>query len=401
MENSTSKKYGRWTEVLHCGKKPGHWTHRPIMTPIYTTTTFMVPDMDNDDEYDINYDYSRSDNPTRTQLQSQLAALESAKYGLAFCSGLGAMTTLAFLLRSGQSILCCDDVYGGSRRLFSQCLSRMAIETVYVDGTQTQNWLDKFEVGKTKLVWMETPTNPTMKVMDIRAVASAVKQLDPTCIVAVDNTFMTPILQSPLELGADLVMHSASKYLGGHSDIIMGAIMANDDKIYEELKTLQNSLGGTPSVRDCSLMIRSIMTLMLRVERQSQNAMKVAQFLESHKYVDKVYYPGLKSHPQHELSKRQCADFGGMLSVCIKTIVGDESRRFMAALRIFHPAESLGCVCSLIQIPALMTHSSVPEATREMLGICNNLLRLSIGIENVEDLIEDLSQAFDIVYKDD
>lgn len=365
------------------------------MPPIYTSTTFEVLDTNN-----VEYDYSRSDNPTRTELQSQLAAIESAKYALAFSSGLGAMTTMSFLLQTGQNILCCDDVYGGTFRLFSKCISRMGIDTVYVDGTKTQNWIDKFEVGKTKLVWIETPTNPTMRVIDIKDVVSAIKKLDPTCIVVVDNTFMTPVLQSPLKLGADLVMHSCSKYLSGHSDIIMGALMTNDEAIYEGLKFLQKSLGITPSVHDCSLMMRSIKTLKIRVEKQAENAMKVAQYLEAHKYVDKVYYPGLKSHPQHELSARQCAGFGGMVSVCIRTIVGDEARRFMQSVRTFHPAESLGCVCSLIEVPAFMTHSSIPKDKREELGICDNFLRLSVGIEDVEDLIEDLSQAFDAVYSD-
>lgn len=365
------------------------------MPPIYTSTTFEVLDTNN-----VVYDYSRSDNPTRTELQTQLAAIESAKYALAFSSGLGAMTTLSFLLRSGQKILSCDDVYGGTFRLFSKCLSRMGIETVYVDGTRTQNWVDKFEVGLTKMVWIETPTNPTMRVIDIESVVSAIKKLDPTCIVVVDNTFMTPVLQSPLKLGADVVMHSCSKYLSGHSDIIMGAIMTNDEATYKELKFLQNSLGITPSVHDCSLMMRSIKTLKIRVEKQATNAMKVAEYLESHKFVDKVYYPGLKSHSQHELSARQCAGFGGMVSVCIKTIVGDEARRFMQYVKTFHPAESLGCVCSLIEVPAFMTHSSIPKDKREELGICDNFLRLSVGIEEVEDLIQDLSQAFDAVYKD-
>lgn len=360
---------------------------------MYLTTTFEVREPGN-----AVYDYSRSDNPTRTELQRVLASIETAKYALAFSSGLGALTTVSYLLESGQNILCSDDVYGGTFRLFSRCIARMGIDTTYVDGTVVKNWVDNFKPGKTRLVWIDTPTNPTMKIIDIKSVVQEIKRLDEECIVVVDNTFITPVFQSPLKLGADMVMHSCSKYIGGHSDIIMGALMTNNTKLYEQLKFYQNSLGVVPGVFDCWLMIRSIKTLEIRVRHQTANAMKVAEFLESHKYVEGVLYPGLKSHPQHELCTRQCTGYGAMLSMYIKSTKGDEPSNFVRAVEVFRAAESLGCVCSLIEIPSLMTHASVPEENRNKLGITNNLLRLSIGSENVQDLISDLEGAFKKVY---
>ena len=389
----SSKKLGMSTRAIHSGSQPSDWAHSPIMPPLYMTTTFEVLEPGN-----AVYDYSRSDNPTRTELQKFFANVESAKYGLAFSSGLGAMTTASYLLESGQNILCCDDVYGGTFRLFSKCIARMGIDTTYVDGTVIENWEDNFKLGKTKMAWIETPTNPTMKVIDIAAVVGTIKKLDPDCIVVVDNTFITSVFQSPLELGADMVMHSCSKYLSGHSDIIMGALMTNSTELYNKLKFFQNALGITPSAFDCSLMIRSIKTLDVRVRAQSANAVKVAEFLEAHDKVERVLYPGLKSHPQHELAARQCSGFGGMLAIYIRLERGDEPFRLVNSVKIFHSAESLGCVCSLIEIPSLMTHASVPEEARNKLGITNNLLRLSIGIENVQDLINDLEQALELVY---
>lgn len=386
--------YGSSTRALHAGSKPSHWTHSPIMPPLYMSTTFEVLDPGN-----AFYDYSRSDNPTRTELQNIMAALEFAKYSLAFSSGLGALTTITYLLESGQHVLCCDDVYGGTFRLFDKCLSRMGIETTYVDGIVAGSWAKSFRPGKTKMVWLETPTNPTLKVIDIEAVVAEVKAIDPECIVVADNTFMSPIFQNPLKLGADIVSHSCSKYLGGHSDIIMGAIMTSNEKLYSQLKFFQNSLGITPSTFDCHLMIRSIKTLQIRVNAQEANAIQLAKYLEKHPKIEKVIYPGLESHPQHELVKRQCSGFGAMLSIYVKELNGLESGKIMRAVKIFHPAESLGCVCSLIEVPALMTHASVPEVERAKLGITNNMLRLSAGTENIQDLIQDLEQALDYTYK--
>lgn len=384
---------GLATKALHGGKSPSYWTDSPVMPPLYMSTTFETKDPGQSF-----YEYSRCDNPTRTELQSVLASLESAKYALVFSSGLGALTTTSYLLKSGDHVLCCDDVYGGTNRFFSHCSSRMGIETTLVDGIAIENWTDSFIAGRTKLVWIESPTNPTMKIIDIEGVAEAIKKLDPECLIVVDNTFMTPIFQSPLKLGADLVMHSCTKYINGHSDVIMGTLMTNNKELYQRLKFFQNALGIVPSAFDCYQVIRSIKTLHVRVEQQSRSAMKLAEFLEAHDKVKKILYPGLKSHPQHQLAKKQYSGFGGMLSFYVDVVKGDEVTKIVQALKVFHVAVSLGCVSSLIEVPSLMTHSAVPEKERLKLGIHDNLLRLSIGLENVEDLIEDLKQAFDVAY---
>lgn len=391
---NSNKSYGLTTRATHSSTLPSEWAHSPIVPPLYLTTNYEVLEPGN-----AVYDYSRGGNPTRTELQKYLASLESTEYALAFSSGLGSITTLTYLLEAGQHILSCDDVYGGTFRLFSRCVSRMGIETTYVDGVELANWTKNFRVGKTKMVWIETPSNPTMKVIDVKAVVQAVKALDKECLVVVDNTFMSPVFQSPMKLGADIVMHSCTKYIGGHSDIIMGALMLNDKSLYDRLKFLQNSLGIVPGNYDCSLMIRSIKTLEVRVRQQTANAMKIAEYLEAHDKVEKVLYPGLKSHPQHELATRQATGYGAMLSVYIAAPKGDEPVKLVRAVKLFHPAESLGCVCSLIEIPALMTHASVPKDNRLKLGITDNMLRVSIGIENVEDLIGDLESAFKSVYE--
>jgi cystathionine gamma-lyase len=387
------KEYGLTTRASHSGADPNDWTYGPIVPPIYPTTTFKVGEPGK-----AVYDYSRCDNPTRTELQKTLASLESTEYALVFSSGLGAITPFAFLIGTGKHILSCDDVYGGTFRLMSRCFNNLGIETTYVDGVKLSNWTDNFRVGQTKLVWVETPSNPTMKVIDIKAVVDAVKKLDKECIVVVDNTFITSVYQSPIKLGADIVMHSCSKYMGGHSDIIMGALMLNNKDLYDRFKFFQNSLGIVPGTHDCHLMLRSVKTLEIRVRQQTANAMRIAEWLEAHDKVEKVLYPGLKSHPQHELAARQCTGFGAMLSVYIKAPKGDEPFKFVRAVKLFHCAESLGCVTSLIEIPAFMTHSSVPKDNRMKLGITDNMLRVSIGIENVEDLIGDLDNAFKQVY---
>lgn len=394
-ENGQQNKveFGLSTRCSNSGTKPSDWAHSPIMPPIYLSTTFEVLEPGNS-----RYDYSRSGNPTRTELEAFLAKIESANFGLAFSSGLGAMTTISYLLETGQHILCSDDVYGGTFRLFSRCLSRMGLETTYVNGCDLEAWRAGFRASKTKLVWLETPTNPMMKVIDIRAVSELIKSLDPECIVVVDNTFITPVFQSPLKLGADMVVHSCSKYIGGHSDIIMGALMTNREDLFGRLKFLQNSLGIVPAPFDCSQMIRSIKTMEIRVMRQSENAAKIAAYLEAHPQIERVLYPGLASHPQFELSRRQCSGFGAMLSVYLRKEDGKEAVRLMNSVKIFHPAESLGCVCSLIEIPALMTHSVIPVETRNKLGLTDNLVRVSVGIENVEDLIGDLEQALRRAY---
>lgn len=393
ISQSVNKLHGLATRALHGGKSPSHWTESPVMPPIYLSTTFVTKEPGQ-----AFYEYSRCDNPTRTELQSYLASLESANHALVFSSGLGALTTTSYLLKSGQHVLCCDDVYGGTNRFFSHCSSRMGIETTFVDGIAVENWTNAFIVGRTKMIWIESPTNPTMKIIDIESVASAIKKLDPECVIIVDNTFMTPIHQSPLKMGADVVMHSCTKYINGHSDVIMGSLMTNNEGLYTRLKFFQNALGIVPSAHDCSLVIRSIKTLQVRVQQQTKSAMELAVFLEGHPKVKKIIYPGLKSHPQHQLALKQYSGFGGMLSIYVEVVNGDEVTKLVQALKVFHVAVSLGCVSSLIEIPSLMTHSAVPKKERLKLGISDDLLRLSIGLENVEDLIEDLRQAFEVAY---
>lgn len=402
------------TQIMHAGNSSSHWTYSPVMPPLYMSTTFetLEPGV-------AMYEYSRCDNPTRTELQRYLAALESAKHALAFSSGLGALTTVSYLLKSGQHVLCCDDVYGGTNRFFSHCSTRMGIETTFIDGVSLSNWLNAFRKGQTKLVWIETPTNPTMKIVDISNIVNHIKELDAECIVVVDNTFMSPLFQSPLKMGADIVMHSCTKYINGHSDVIMGAIMTNNEDLYKRLKFMQNALGIVPSAFDCSQVIRSIKTLDVRVRRQQSSAMLIADYLESDKcsaYVERVLYPGLKSHPQHELAEKQCSGFSGMISIYLKPssiengLSSDKNNnkdrdasaravKLVQSVKVFHTAVSLGCVCSLIEIPSLMTHSAIPEKVRSGLGVTDNLVRLSIGLEDPQDLIEDLKIAFQRAYE--
>lgn len=383
-----AEEMGFATRALHSGEKASHWTYSPVVAPLYMSTTFETLDPGN-----AMYEYSRCDNPTRAELQKSLRSLESANYALAFSSGLGALTTTSYLLKAGQHVLCCDDVYGGTNRYFSKCLNLHGIDTSFVEGTILSNWVDNFIPGKTKMVWIESPTNPTMKIIDIERVAEEIKKLDPECIIVVDNTFMTPVFQSPLKMGADIVLHSCTKYINGHSDLILGAIMLNDQKLYERLKFFQNALGIVPSAVDCMLVSRSIKTLQVRVRQQAKSALEVAQFLEKHSYVDRVVYPGLKSHPQHDLALKQYSGFGGMISIYLKSDGKEEAVKVLQAVNIFKTAVSLGCVCSLIEIPSLMTHSAMAKEERERLNMTDNLLRLSIGLEDVDDLIKDLDQA--------
>jgi len=391
--SNESRNSGQSTKALHSGNKSSHWTNSPVVSPLYMSTTFETLEPGQS-----SFEYSRSDNPTRAELERHLKSLESAEYALAFSSGLGALTTVSYLMESGQHVLCCDDVYGGTNRFFSKCATRMNIKTTFVDGTVLENWTDNFVQGKTGLVWIETPTNPTMKIMDVEKIVDAIKKLDSKCIVVIDNTFMTPIFQNPLKYGADMVMHSCTKYINGHSDVIMGCIMTNDKILYDRMKFLQNALGIVPSAFDCSQVIRSIKTLAVRVRQQSASAMKIAKHLEKHPMVERVIYPGLESHPQHSLAVKQYSGFSGMLSIYIKSIKGDEAIKMVQAVEIFHAAVSLGCVCSLIEIPCLMTHSAVPEEERIKLGITKNLIRLSIGLEDAEDLIHDLDRALEAAF---
>ncbi|XP_054166261.1 cystathionine gamma-lyase-like [Oppia nitens] len=378
------------TRALHAGQDPSQWTSRAVVPPISMSTTFAQYSPGNFS----GFDYGRSGNPTRKCLEEAIASLEEAQYALCFASGLSAQLNVTHLLSAGDHILCFDDVYGGTNRYFRTVAARLGLEISFADARDPQNVLKALKPN-TRLVWMETPTNPTMKLVDIKAVAAIVKREAPEAIYVVDNTFMSSYFQQPLSLGADIAMHSLTKYMNGHADVVMGAIATNSKDIYDKLKYLQNSLGAVPSPFDCFLVNRGLKTLAVRMDKHQENGLAVARFLESHPMVKKVIHPGLKSHPQHELALRQCSGFSGMVSAYIEGD-GETASVFIKNLKLFILAESLGSVESLIEIPALMTHQSLPKETREMLGISDTLIRLSVGIEATEDLLSDLSQALNI-----
>ncbi|ADT84360.1 cystathionine gamma-synthase [Thermococcus barophilus] len=379
------------TKAIHVGEEPESMQHGDVVSPIHLSTTFAKRSIK---EVEEGYVYSRSGNPTRDALERKLAALENAKYGLAFSSGLAAESTILLaLLKKGDHVIAFDDLYGGTKRLFNQVMERFGIEFTYVDARESENVRNAIREN-TRMVWLETPTNPLLKLADIRAVAEIAHERD--IIVVVDNTFASPYFQNPLDLGADIVLHSVTKYLGGHSDVVGGAVMVNDDEIYERLKFHQNAVGAILSPFDSWLVMRGIKTLAVRMERHEKNAMTIARYLEEHPLVERVYYPGLPSHPQHELAKRQMRGFGGMLSFELKGGL-EEAIKFVESLEIFALAESLGGVESLIELPAIMTHASVPKDEREKVGIRDSLIRVSVGIEDVEDLIEDLERGFEAV----
>jgi cystathionine gamma-lyase len=361
------------------------------------------------------YDYSRSGNPTRDSFEKQVAACENGKHGMAFGSGLAATTTILTLLKvsarrvallagpssrplltrpaapqSGDHVISVDDVYGGTQRLFRRVFNPCAnLQFTFLDMNDEKE-LEKAFTERTRLVWLETPTNPTLKITDVRRVAEIAHRHK--ALLVVDNTFMSPALQNPLDLGADIVLHSVTKYIGGHSDVVMGVVVVNDDKLHADLRFLQNAVGAVPAPFDCYMAQRGMKTLKLRMEAQSRNAMAVAKMLESHPKVERVVYPGLPSHPQHAIAKRQMRDFGGMITFFLKGGL-KESRAFLENLHLFVCAESLGCVESLAEHPAIMTHASVPPEKRKELGISDSLVRLSIGIEEIEDILADLAHA--------
>ncbi|RWS06126.1 cystathionine gamma-lyase-like protein [Dinothrombium tinctorium] len=387
---STNPHFG--TTAIHAGQDPKQWSSLAIIPPISLSTTFQQPSP----AKPVEFEYSRSGNPTRKCLEECLAALEGAKYGkhdgLTFSSGLAATVSVTHLLKAGDHIVCGDDVYGGTNRYFRTCASELGIEVTFVDARNTDN-VKKAIKENTRMVWMETPTNPTMKLCDIEEIADHVKQLSNVFLV-VDNTFMSSYFQQPLALGADISMHSLTKYMNGHADVIMGAIMTNREDLYERLKYLQNSLGTVPSPFDCFLVNRGLKTLHVRMEQHMKNGLEVAKFLEKHDMVRKVLHPGLKSHPQHELALRQCSGFSGMVSFSINGGL-KEAKTFIKSLKLFILAESLGGIESLVEIPSIMTHASVPAEHRKALGIDDGFIRLSVGIEETQDLIEDLKQALD------
>ncbi|MBL8061040.1 MAG: PLP-dependent transferase [Chthonomonas sp.] len=363
-----------------------------VMPPIYQVSTYA---QSAPGEH-LGYEYSRTDNPTRTPLQDAIAELESAKHGLVFSSGLAAIDAVLNLLKSGDHVVACDDLYGGTGRLFSQVATNRGLEFTFADLTSEESLRAAMQPN-TKLVWLESPTNPMLRVVDIAKVAKIAKSVSGAgVLVAVDNTFMSPMLQQPLGLGADIVMHSVTKYINGHSDVVMGALAINDDALHERLKFLQNSIGGVPAPMDCFLVLRGIRTLALRMAQHDRNGSAVAAFLSSHPKVEAVVYPGLVSHPDHALALRQQSGFGGMVSFYVR---GDlnAAKRFLSGLRIFKIAESLGGVESLIEHPAIMTHASVPPERRLQLGILDNLIRISCGIEHSDDLIADLERGLQLV----
>jgi cystathionine beta-lyase/cystathionine gamma-synthase len=377
------------TLAVHAGQHPDP-TSGAVMTPIVLSSTFA---QDGPGEHK-GYEYSRSGNPTRNTLEACIAALEGGKHGLSFGSGLGATTTILHMLRPGDHVVCGDDVYGGTFRSLKRCFEPMGITTSFVDFSDPAR-LEKAMTAQTKLVWLETPTNPTLKVFDIEALAKTTKQKGVPLVV--DNTFATPVIQRPLSLGADIVLHSVTKYLNGHSDVVGGAVVLEDDALHERLRFLQNALGAVPSPFDCFMVLRGIKTLHLRVERASRTALALARWLEAQPDVAKVHYPGLESHPNHAVARRQMALPGGMISFVIKPGKdGDtlaRAKKFLSSTKVFACAESLGGVESLIEHPALMTHASVPAEQRKELGIDDGLIRVSVGVEHEDDLRDDLASA--------
>lgn len=373
------------TRVIHAGQEPDPSTGA-IMTPIYATSTYVQRSPGDHD----GYEYSRTKNPTRCAYEKCVADLESGKYGFAFASGMAAIATILEMLNPGDHIIACDDVYGGTYRLFDKVRARSAgLKTSFVDLTNVDN-LEKAIKPETRMIWLETPTNPMLKLMDLRKIAAIAKKHQ--IITVADNTFATPILQRPLELGIDIVMHSATKYLNGHSDVVNGIVVTNDDTLGEQLGFLQNAIGGVAGPFDSFLVLRGLKTLVVRMERHCENAMELARWLEKHPKVARVIYPGLESHPQHELAKQQMKYFGGMISVVLKGNLSD-TVKMLERCEVFALAESLGGVESLIEHPAIMTHASVPKDQRDVLGIKDGLIRLSVGIEDINDLKHDLDQA--------
>jgi cystathionine beta-lyase/cystathionine gamma-synthase len=375
------------TKAIHAGVEPDPTTGA-IMTPIYQTSTYVQESPGKHK----GYEYSRTHNPTRTALQNALAALENGKYGICFASGLAATDAVLKLLRRGDEIIATNDIYGGSYRIMKKIFEAFGLVFHFVDMNDIAN-IERTITSKTRLVWIETPTNPLLKLIDIQAVCDLCKEKE--ILTAVDNTFASPYLQNPLDMGADIVMHSVTKYLGGHSDTVMGALITSNDELAKQLAFIQNASGAVPGPQDCFLVLRGIKTLHIRMQRHCENALKVAQWLENHPKVGKVYYPGLPTHTGHELAKKQMRDFGGMLSFELRGDVYEEAVRTMERLQLFSLGESLGGVESLCTHPASMTHASIPREEREKVGLKDTLIRLSVGIEDVEDLIADLNQAID------
>jgi cystathionine beta-lyase/cystathionine gamma-synthase len=379
------KKWGSNTTFVHAGAHPDPSTGA-IMTPIYQTSTYVqeAPGVNQ------GFEYARSQNPTRKALEEAIALLENAKYGLAFGSGVAATDAVIKLLQAGDEVICGNDMYGGTYRLFTKIFTKLGIVFHQVNTAQLDE-IKKKITHKTKLIWIETPTNPLMNISDIAAIASIAKEKG--IWLAVDNTFASPALQQPLLLGADIVMHSATKYLGGHSDVIQGVLATNNDALREQLYFIQKSSGAVPGPMDCFLVLRGIKTLGLRMKAHCDNGAVIAKWLAAHPKIEKVYWPGFESHPGHEIAKKQMKGFGGMISFELKDNDPVATKKVLSGTRLFSLAESLGGVESLINHPATMTHASIPREERLRNGLSDKLIRLSVGIEDASDLIEDLSGA--------
>ena len=375
------------TKAIHAGTEPDSATGA-IMTPIYQTSTYVQ----NAPGEHKGYEYSRTLNPTRHALEKNLAALENGNYGLTFSSGLAAMDALLKIFKPGDEIISSNDLYGGSYRLFTKVFTDLGLKFHFVemdDLTKVESLINL----NTKMIWIETPTNPMMNIIDIKAVSNLAKKYN--ILSAVDNTFSSPYLQNPLSLGADVVVHSITKFIAGHSDVVMGAIVLNDTSLADKLYFIQNSCGAIPGPQDCFLVLRGIKTLHVRMDRHCENAVQVASFLKSHPKVESVFYPGLSSHPNHEVAVDQMNDFGGMISFITKGNSIEDAKKVITSTKIFSLAESLGGVESLCGHPATMTHAAIPKEEREKSGVVDALIRLSVGIEDVEDLIADLNQALE------
>jgi cystathionine gamma-lyase len=373
------------TKVIHAGVHPDPTTGA-IMTPIYQTSTYAQTHPGGHK----GYEYSRAQNPTREALEKNLAALENGTHGFAFGSGLGAIDAVVKLLEPGDEVVAGNDLYGGTYRIFTKIFSKYGIKFHFVDMYRAEN-IKKYINAKTKLIWIETPTNPMMNIVDIKAIAEIAKASN--CLLGVDNTFASPYLQNPLDLGADIVMHSVTKYLGGHSDVIMGALICKDKDLAEKLFFIQYASGAVPGPQDCFLVLRGIKTLHLRMQRHCENGQKIAHALKSHPKVDKVFWPGFETHPNHDIAKKQMRGFGGMISFTLKGDNYEDAVRFLSATKVFTLAESLGGVESLSNHPATMTHASIPKEERLKTGITDSLIRLSVGVEDIDDLVEDLNFA--------
>jgi len=377
------------TKAVHAGVKPDPSTGA-IMTPIYQTSTY-VQKASGDH---LGYEYARTQNPTRTALEASLAALENAKFGIAFASGMAAVDAVIKLLNPGDEIIATNDLYGGTYRTFKRIFEKYGLKFHFLDFSDKDS-LNAHINSNTKLMWVETPTNPMLNVVDIEAACTLAKKHN--IKVCVDNTFATPYLQNPLNLGADMVLHSATKYLGGHSDVVSGAVLCNDETLAEQLYFIQNGTGAVPGPMDCFLVLRGIKTLHLRVERHCENALLIAKALEEHPLVKNVHFPGLEGHPNFDVARKQMKGFGGMLSFSLKNDTIEAANQLMTHTKLFALAESLGGVESLIGHPATMTHASIPIEERRKVGVTDSLIRLSIGIEDVDDLIADLMNAIDEV----